>query len=102
MDVIRAKKNLELKRVSINQGLMSMLPPQPPRRKMNRIIRHSKLDSLPLIDLKKSTRSVPTTLELAIHREGKRDSKDLCIPEGLSRWGSEANYASLRRVAFDR
>lgn len=75
MDTFSATKHEILKRISSSQTLLKLLPMQSQRKVRNKIIRYSKWDDLPKINDKKSFRSVPTTLEIALHKEEKPTSR---------------------------
>lgn len=75
MLTIPSKKQEILKRISGSQQMLKSLPAQPTRKANNKIVRYSKWDDLPKINDKKSFRSVPTTLEIALHREDRRTSR---------------------------
>ena len=61
-----------LKRISGSQLLKKMVPVKPHRRPFNKMMRFSKMDELPKIDYKKSSRSVPTMLEINKARNSRR------------------------------
>ena len=75
MESISSKKSSLAKRISGSQTMLRALPGRGSGGGNNEIVRYSKWDDLPKIVDKKSFRSVPTTLEIALHKDEKRNSR---------------------------
>lgn len=70
-----------LKRNSGSKLFNKYIPQAQPRKIFSKVVRYSKLEkeTLPKIDTHKSYASVPTTLELFINKDKRRESKELSI-----------------------